>query len=213
MKHLIIILFILFIYGCPGSSLLDVGFLQLQGLLLAAGHRPLIVVASLAAEHGLWAPQSSVVWHTGLVTPKHVESSQTRKGTCLLHLQVDSETQDNCGSLPLFFFVFVFFFDCKANEILVPLTGIEPKPSVVRALSPNHWPIRKFLIITEGQSRIETTVQIALNISHLSSSQYAMVLMMYAETNKTRKSDFLRTGKNPVSIISWQNTLNYSDFF
>ena len=102
-------------------------------------------------------------------------------------------------------FCFLFFvFDCKANEILVPLTGIEPKPSAVRALSPNHWPTRKFLTITEGQSRIETTVKIAVNISHLSSSQYAMVLMMYVETNKSRKIDFLRTGKNPVSIISWQ---------
>lgn len=106
-----------------------------------------------------------------------------------------------------------FFFNCKANEILVPLTGIKPKPSAVRALSPNHWPTRKFLIITEGQSRIETTVKIALNLSHLSSGQYAMVLMMYEEGHKTRKTDFLRTGKNPVSIISWQNTLNYSDFF
>jgi len=38
----------------------------LQGLLLAAGHRLLIAVASLAAEHGLWAPQSSVVVAHGL---------------------------------------------------------------------------------------------------------------------------------------------------
>ena len=112
----------------------------------------------------------------------------------------------NTGPLwksPIVLFCFVFF-DCNANEILVPLTGIEPKPSAVRALSPNHWPTRKFLIITEGQSRIETTVKTAVNISHLSSSQYAMVLMMYAETNNTRKTDFLRTGKNPVPIISWQ---------
>ena len=82
--------------------------------------------------------------------------------------------------------VFGFFYH-KASEILVPLTGIELKPSAVTALSPNHWPTWKFLIITERQSRIEIIVKIALNISHLSSSQYAMVLMMYEETNKTRK--------------------------
>ena len=42
------------------------------------------------------------------------------------------------------FFVFVFWLYCKAYGILVPRSGIEPRPSAVKAWSPNHWTAREF---------------------------------------------------------------------
>ena len=41
----------------------------------------------------------------------------------------------------LFFF---FWPRCAAYGILVPRPGIEPRPSAVRARSPNHWTAREF---------------------------------------------------------------------
>ena len=35
-----------------------------------------------------------------------------------------------------------------ACGILVPRPGIEPGPMAVKALSPNHWTVREFKIIT-----------------------------------------------------------------
>ena len=72
-----------FIYGCVGSSFLCEGFLQLwqAGATLPRGAR---------ASHyrglsccGAQAPdaQAQQLWLTGLVTPRHVGSSQTRAGT------------------------------------------------------------------------------------------------------------------------------------
>ena len=48
-------LLVLLIFGCAGSSLLHTSFLWLQqaGVTLVAVHRLLIMVASLAAEHGI----------------------------------------------------------------------------------------------------------------------------------------------------------------
>ena len=49
-------LFIYFIFGCIGSSLLRTGFLSScgeRGLLFVAVHGLLIAVASLVVEHGL----------------------------------------------------------------------------------------------------------------------------------------------------------------
>ena len=44
-----------------------------------------------------------------------------------------------------FFFFFPFFWPClEACEILVPQPGIEPRPSAVKALSPNPWTAREF---------------------------------------------------------------------
>ena len=52
--------------------------------------------------------------------------------------------------LPLshFFIVLCFFFfpHRTAWGILVLQPGIEPKPKVVKVLSPNHWTARKFLL-------------------------------------------------------------------
>ena len=45
-----------------------------------------------------------------------------------------------CLSLSL---AFISFLDCAAF-ILVPQSGIEPWPSAVRLLSPNHWATREF---------------------------------------------------------------------
>ena len=43
------------------------------------------------------------------------------------------------------FFVFLGFFGhTEASGILVPQPGIEPRPSAVRAWSPNHWTTREF---------------------------------------------------------------------
>ena len=40
---------------------------------------------------------------------------------------------------------FFFFWSCsEACGILVPRPGIEPVPSAVKALSPNHWTAREF---------------------------------------------------------------------
>ena len=36
-------------------------------------------------------------------------------------------------------------FFCHAGRILVPWPGIEPRPSAVKALSPNRWTVREFL--------------------------------------------------------------------
>ena len=45
----------------------------------------------------------------------------------------------------LYGFFFFFFWPCPmACRILVPRSGIEPKPSAVKAQSPNHWTAREF---------------------------------------------------------------------
>ena len=38
----------------------------------------------------------------------------------------------------------IFWQCCVACGILVPWSGIEPRPSTVRAWSPNHWTAREF---------------------------------------------------------------------
>ena len=79
-------LFIYFIFGCTGSSLLHMGFLYLQqaGACLhcgaAAFHCSGFSCGAWAAGHtgfsrcSTWAQ----LWPTGLVALRHVESSQTR---------------------------------------------------------------------------------------------------------------------------------------
>lgn len=83
----------LFVFGGTGSSLLLAPSSSLgdRGLLLLLCPA-LVVVASIVAEHklralrrivaarGLWGT-GSVVWHTGLVAPWRVESSQIRDRT------------------------------------------------------------------------------------------------------------------------------------
>ena len=49
--------------------------------LFIAVHWPLTVAASLVAEHRLQTRRLSNLWLTGLVTPWHVGSSQTRART------------------------------------------------------------------------------------------------------------------------------------
>ena len=65
-----------------GFSLLCAHFLQLHqaGAALELGTQASTVVASCVAEHGSRRAGSRVqLWHTGLVAPRHVESS--RPGT------------------------------------------------------------------------------------------------------------------------------------
>ena len=86
----------LLVFGHAGSSLLHVGFLQLQrvGLLFVAVCRPL-VVASLVAEHrmqahglqarGLWElPRwANELWRVGIVAPQHVASRDGTRVHCI----------------------------------------------------------------------------------------------------------------------------------
>ena len=91
-------LFLILFFGCFGSLLLRVGFLQCkQGLLFVVLCRLLIVVAFLrcgawAQAHGLqqlqlWLAgsraQAQQLWRTGLVAPQLVGSSRTRARTCV----------------------------------------------------------------------------------------------------------------------------------
>ena len=48
------------------------------GCPLAAVPRPLIAVASFAAEHGSRAHRLQHLWHSGLAAPRHMESSWAR---------------------------------------------------------------------------------------------------------------------------------------
>ena len=83
LNFLIYYLFIIFIFGCVGSSFLCEGFPQLRqvGATLHRGAR--------ASHHrgppccGAQAPdaQAQQSWLTGLVAPRHVGSSQTRART------------------------------------------------------------------------------------------------------------------------------------
>ena len=84
--HLRVQLFYLFIfYGCVGSSFLCEGFLQLRqaGATLHCGARAYHYRGLSCC--GAQAPdaQPQQLWHTGLVAPRHVGSSQTRARTCV----------------------------------------------------------------------------------------------------------------------------------
>ena len=46
--------------------------------------------------------------------------------------------------LKLIYFLIYFWLRHTACRILVPRPGIEPVPSAVKALSPNHWTAREF---------------------------------------------------------------------
>ena len=49
------------------------------GLLFTVAHRLYTEVASLTAEHGLYAHGLQQLWYVGLDVPRHVESPQTRE--------------------------------------------------------------------------------------------------------------------------------------
>lgn len=62
---------------------------------------------------------------------------------------------------------FFFFWSCVvANGILVPLSGIEPRPTQEKALIPNHWTTSEFPwllnLIEISQSSFSVTPQIVL---------------------------------------------------
>ena len=56
-------------------------FIAVRGPLCITVRGPLTIVASLVAEHRLQTRRLSNLWLTGLVTPQHVGSSQTRTWT------------------------------------------------------------------------------------------------------------------------------------
>ena len=75
--------FLIFIFGCVGSSFLCEGFLQLRQVG-ATLHRGARASHCRGLSHcGAQAPdaQAQYLWHTGLVAPWHVGSSQTRART------------------------------------------------------------------------------------------------------------------------------------
>ena len=75
--------FFKFIYGCVGSSFLCEGFLQLQQVGTTLHHGAWASHYRGLSCCGAQAPdaQAQQLWLTGLVTPRHVGSSQTRART------------------------------------------------------------------------------------------------------------------------------------
>ena len=49
-----------------------------------------------------------------------------------------------CYNFILFYFILFFWLRHMACKILVPGPGIEPGPTAVKALSPDHWTTREF---------------------------------------------------------------------
>ena len=91
-------LVVLHLHCCRGFSLV----VESRAYSLVVVLRLLLAVAAFVVEHGLWGMQDSVVglvgsraqaqqlWHTGLVAPQHVGSSQTRDRTrvCCIDRQI-----------------------------------------------------------------------------------------------------------------------------
>ena len=132
--------FILFIFGCVGSSLLCAGFLQLRraGATLHCGARAShcggFSLQSTGSRRvgsrscGSWAQQ---LWSAGLVAPWHVGSSRTRARTCvscigrriLNHCTTTREVPVlffKVGGLYMCFFLLIFhcqFIFITSNEL------------------------------------------------------------------------------------------------
>ena len=169
-----LISFDLFIFGCIGSSLLCVGFLQLRGAgvtLCCSAQASHCSGFSCCAEHGLhqlwlagFRAQAQQLWHRGLVAPQHVGSSWTRARTCvpcigrqILNRCATGEVlrnysntgimylrNQNGHSKPFFFFFFFFWPRRWPCGILVPQRRIEPRPLSVKVRSLNHWTTGEF---------------------------------------------------------------------
>ena len=89
--------------------------------------------------------QAQKLWRTGLVAPWHVGSSRTRARTCVPC--IGRRILNHCATreIPIYLFLFSFFWPyCMACRILALWPGIEPRPSAVKAQSPNHWTTREF---------------------------------------------------------------------
>ena len=67
----------MYCFGCAGSSLLSTGF----SLVETIGGYSLVVVASLCGARALEHAVSRMLWHTGVVALRCVESSPTRNQT------------------------------------------------------------------------------------------------------------------------------------
>ena len=104
---MLLFLCFLFIFGCTGFQLLQVGCLQLwRGLLFLAMHRLLTALASLVAEYGLQSVQASVVVAYSSGVASYGFSCPEACGIfldqgsnpCPLHRHVDSQALAHQGS-------------------------------------------------------------------------------------------------------------------
>ena len=105
-KFFIYYLFIIFIFGCVGSSFLCEGFLQLRRVgatlhhgVRASHHRGLSCCGAEATD-----AQAQQLWLTGPVAPRHVGSSWTRART---HVPcIGRRTPNHCATreAPQYFF-------------------------------------------------------------------------------------------------------------
>ena len=103
--------FILFIFGCVGSSFLCKGFLQL-GQTWATHYRGLSCCGAQAPD-----VQAQQLWLTGPVAPRHVGSSQTRTqtrvpciGRQILNHCVTREAPPFCLKSDQFLFILIHSF-------------------------------------------------------------------------------------------------------
>ena len=62
----------------------------------------------------------------------------------------------------LFFCCFFLGLCHTACDMLVPQPGIEPRPSTVRAWSPNHWTVKEFLAMSVQFSSVQSLSRVQL---------------------------------------------------
>ena len=110
----------LFIYGCVGSSFLCEGFLQLRqvGATLHRGaqashHRGLSCCGAQAPD-----AQAQQLWLTGLVSPWHVGSSQTRAQTRVP--RIGRQILTHCATREAHLWV---SFNCLFISLLFDMSG------------------------------------------------------------------------------------------
>ena len=115
LSFFLIFFFIFFIYGCVGSSFLCKGFYQLQqvGATLHRGARASHYRGPSHCRAQAPDTQAQQLWLMGLVTPRHVGSSQTRART---HVPcIGRQILNHCATrealkLYLIYFYFKKFF-------------------------------------------------------------------------------------------------------
>ena len=84
---------------------------------------------------------------SGLPFPSPGDLPNPEIEPCLLHWQEDSLPSEPPGKPYLPVFLFIYLFICCAmwdpHGIFVPQTRIKPRPSAVKAQSPNHGTVRE----------------------------------------------------------------------
>ena len=126
-------------FGCSGSSLLCIGFLELQQARLLSSRS---ASAPLVAEHRLEGARARSLQCTGLAAPWHVEFPQTRDQTRVPCIGRWIFIHCTTKELHLFFFNLYFKIlwpRCTACVILVPCPRIKPASPALEAWSLNNW--------------------------------------------------------------------------